>query len=262
MPALRILDTTLRDGSDAPGFAPDAERRLAIARSLAAAQIDVIELASSDAPDVDAAQALCAAVGNAEACVIGPATSDVVADALVRLDGAQRPRIHLYADVADRDALAPTLEALFAARTNVEQVEFSPLHAFGRPLDEVAELAVSAVDSGATVVNLSDSSGSATTESVRALVERVVERVGRGGTTSFHGHNDGGRAVANALAACAAGARQIHVCVSGVGPRGGNTSLEDLLAEIDRLGSAAVASPLTDRDALPALTGLVAGART
>lgn len=255
--ALLLLDTTLRDGLDAPGFAPDAEARRAIALGLAKAGIDVIELASSDAEDVAGIGALAAELGDVEACVIGPATSDAVARALALLGSARRPRIHLYGDVARQGALAPALEAVFAARVNVDRVEFSPLRAFELSHEEVLEIAIAVSDSGATVLNLSDTRGEATPETVGALVARVAARLGGGCTVSFHGHDHAGRAVANAIAACEAGARQIHVCVGGVGPRGGNTPLEAFVAALDARSAPAPASPRIDRAALPALTALV-----
>jgi 2-isopropylmalate synthase len=253
--ALRLFDSTLRDGADALDFSPAPELRSAIAHALVGAGIDAIELATSDAEDVDGVCALAGELGDVETCVIGPATSDAVAKALVLLAGSRRPRIHLYADAAPPGALAPVLEAVFAARVNVDQVEVSPLRAFELEPETLLDIVVAASDSGATTVNLSDTRGTASPDGVRTLFERVAERLAGSCATSFHGHDRSGRAVANALAACAGGARQIHVCVGGVGPNGGNTSLEAFVEALDT--SSLGLHTRVDRAALAGLTALV-----
>ena len=254
---LRLLDTTLRDGSAGSGFDPDGVARRAIALALEAAGIDAIELVSSDAEDIEGVQALVADLLHVETCVIGPATSDAVGKALSLLDGARLPRIHLYGDVTRDGALAPALEAIFAARVNVDRVEFSPLRVFDVEIEDVVEAAVAASDSGATTINLSDTNGRAEPEEVAMRVGRVAERVGDGCTISFHGHDHTGGAVANSLAAYRAGARQVHVCIGGVGPNGGNTRLEALIDALDASGIEPMACPGFDRMALPGLTALV-----
>ena len=45
---------------------------------------------------------------------------------------------------------------------------------------------------------------------------------------SAHCHNDLGLAVANSLAAVAAGARQVECAVNGIGERAGNAALEEI----------------------------------
>src|SRR5690606_22423459 len=48
-------------------------------------------------------------------------------------------------------------------------------------------------------------------------------------TLSVHCHNDLGMAVANSLAAVAAGARQVECTINGIGERAGNCSLEEVV---------------------------------
>jgi 2-isopropylmalate synthase len=255
---LRLFDTTLRDGLGASRATPDPALCREFARALGAAGVDVVEVASSDSEPIASVQALVASVGEAEACVIAPATSDAVAKALELLRDAHRPRIHLYADISLGGALAPALEAIFAARVNVDRVEFSPLRSFDLPIDEVVELAVAAGDSGATVLNLSDTRGAATADHVRELVSRITTRLDGGVSTSFHGHDHNGRAIDNALAACDAGARQIHVCVGGRASRAGNTDLAGFVAAFDALEHDAGWAPRLERAALPGLVALAA----
>lgn len=255
---LRLFDSTLRASRDAGGSSRNAEADEALARALGDAGIDVIEVARSDAEPVGPVRSLVAAIGRAEACVIAPATSDAVGKALDLLCDAHRPRIHLYGDVSPTGALAPALEAIFAARVNVDRVEFSLLGAFDLPVDELAEYAVAVADSGAGVLNLPDARGDATPERVRRAVTCVAARLDGGATISFQGDDRAGRAVQNALAAGDAGARQIHVSL-GDGARPGNAKLDAFLAACAAREGASDWAPAIDRRALPGLSALAAG---
>jgi 2-isopropylmalate synthase len=63
---------------------------------------------------------------------------------------------------------------------------------------------------------------------------------------SVHCHNDLGLAVANSLAAIAAGARQVECTINGIGERAGNASLEELVMALR-----------VRRDLMPFETGIV-----
>src|SRR3712207_9183704 len=68
---------------------------------------------------------------------------------------------------------------------------------------------------------------------------------------SVHCHNDLGLATANALTAVRAGARQVEVCVNGIGERAGNTALEEFVMALkvraDHVGSASTTVNTRDR---------------
>ena len=89
-----------------------------------------------------------------------------------------------------------------------------------------------ALDSGATGIALCDTVGHVTTDGVYNLVRftrRVIEQQGFEAKIEWHGHNDLGLALANAIAAINAGADCIHATVLGIGERTGNTPLDQLL---------------------------------
>jgi 2-isopropylmalate synthase len=104
-----------------------------------------------------------------------------------------------------------------------------------------------AVEEGATVLNVPDTVGYVTPPEYGALMRVVRERVigERPVTLSAHCHDDLGLAVANSLAAVAAGARQIECTINGIGERAGNAALEEVVAAL-RVRS----------DALPFATGV------
>jgi 2-isopropylmalate synthase len=61
------------------------------------------------------------------------------------------------------------------------------------------------------------------------LIREIRRRAGDQVVISAHCHNDLGLAVANSLAAVAAGARQVECTVNGIGERAGNASLEEIV---------------------------------
>ncbi len=97
----------------------------------------------------------------------------------------------------------------------------------------------SAIDHGAKRLVLCDTVGHATPVGARALVEWTRGLIAASGADiaiDWHGHNDRGLAVVNAIAALDAGANRLHACGLGVGERVGNTSMDLLLLNLKLLG--------------------------
>jgi 2-isopropylmalate synthase len=116
-----------------------------------------------------------------------------------------------------------------------------------------------ALRAGATTINLPDTVGYALPDGVRGLVAEVRSRVPElaGAVLSFHGQDDLGLATANALAAVAAGARQVEVCVNGIGERAGNTALEEVVMALRVHGPALGVHTGVDPAGICALSRLV-----
>lgn len=101
------------------------------------------------------------------------------------------------------------------------------------------ELFKSAIHAGAKRLVLCDTVGHATPEGVRSLVswtQKVIQTSGVEVKIDWHGHNDRGMAVVNALAALEAGAQRLHGCGLGVGERVGNTAMDLLLLNLKLMG--------------------------
>ncbi len=97
-----------------------------------------------------------------------------------------------------------------------------------------------AVDHGASALVLCDTVGWATPDGVRRLVawsRNLVAGTGASIRLEWHGHNDRGLAVPNALAALDAGIDQVHGCALGIGERVGNTAMDQLLLNLKLLGA-------------------------
>lgn len=109
----------------------------------------------------------------------------------------------------------------------------------------VVALYSTAIRSGARAIVLCDTVGHATPRGafnlVKFAIENVVKPLSERIRVDWHGHNDRGLAVANSLAAFAAGADQVHAAALSLGERVGNTPMELMLVNLRLLG-------LIDRD--------------
>jgi isopropylmalate/homocitrate/citramalate synthase len=104
----------------------------------------------------------------------------------------------------------------------------------------VERLYKTAIRSGARAIVLCDTVGHATPEGaynlVKFVVANVVKPCGEEIRVDWHGHRDRGLAIANSLAAIAAGAHQIHGVALSLGERVGNTAMELLLINLRLMG--------------------------
>jgi len=106
--------------------------------------------------------------------------------------------------------------------------------------DTVRKLYSTAIDCGARAIVLCDTVGHATPMGAYNLVkfafEEVVKPSGEKIRVDWHGHCDRGLAIANSLAAIAAGADQVHAAANSLGERVGNTPMELMLVNLRLLG--------------------------
>ena len=96
-----------------------------------------------------------------------------------------------------------------------------------------------AIDHGATRLCLSDTVGHATPDGVRNLIQftkNVVAGTGADIGIDWHGHNDRGLALENAIWAFEYGADRVHATGLGIGERVGNAQMELLLLNLKLLG--------------------------
>jgi len=111
--------------------------------------------------------------------------------------------------------------------------------------DTVRRLYSTAISCGARAIVLCDTVGHATPlgafNLVKFAIENIVKPSGETIRVDWHGHNDRGLAIANSLAAVAAGAHQVHGAANSLGERVGNTAMELMLVNLRLMG-------LIDRD--------------
>lgn len=114
--------------------------------------------------------------------------------------------------------------------------------------DALTTLFRMAVDHGATRVCLSDTVGHATPDGVRNLVQftrSVIAGTGAEVGIDWHGHNDRGFALENAIWALEFGADRVHATALGIGERVGNAPMELLLMNLRLLGQLPAERDLT-----------------
>ena len=243
MDRVHIFDTTLRDGEQAPGFSMNTGEKLRLARQLEALGVDVIEAGFPIASrgDFEAVRAVAREIRGSTVAGLARARREDIEAALGALEPAARPRVHVFLATSDlhlkyklRISRAEALEAIGTmvafARSRCPEVEFSAEDSSRSEPEFLAEAFSVAAGAGATVLNVPDTVGYTTPEEYGALFRGLRARLGDrpGLVWSAHCHNDLGLAVANSLAAVAAGARQVECAVNGIGERAGNAALEEI----------------------------------
>ncbi|MGA2529165.1 MAG: 2-isopropylmalate synthase [Acidimicrobiales bacterium] len=237
-----IFDTTLRDGEQSPGISLDPSEKLEIAEQLARLGVDYIEAGFPVASqgDFEAVQAIARSVHGP---VIAGLSRTQIADVdrcYEALRDADRNRIHVFISTSpshmehmlkmnEAQVLEQVRQGVSRARAHTGDVEFSPQDATRTPLDFMLEVLAAAVESGATTLNIPDTVGYGIPWDYGDLLTHVREQIAGDYVISTHCHNDLGLATANSLSGVRAGARQVEVCVNGLGERAGNAALEEVV---------------------------------
>ena len=244
---VRIFDTTLRDGEQAPGCTMTRDEKLAVARQLARLKVDVIEAGYPAASDGDweAVHQIAREIGGAGGpaiCGLARATARDIDRCWTAVEPAAQARIHIFLATSDvhmkhklgmthSQVVAAAATAVSRARALGAEVEFSGEDSARSEPGFLYEVLGTALDAGATILNVPDTVGYATPEEYGDLVAGVRANVYgvQRATISAHCHDDLGLAVANTLAGVRAGARQAECTINGIGERAGNAALEEVV---------------------------------
>jgi 2-isopropylmalate synthase len=241
---IRIFDTTLRDGEQSPGATMTTEEKLQVADQLVRLNVDIIEAGFPAASPGDLA-----AVKEIARHVHGPAVAGLARATLTDIDAAwegvreaDHPVIHVFLatseihlkhkfNIDQEEAIQRIKSMVEYARNLCPTIEFSAEDATRSDWDYLCRVCETAINAGATTINLPDTVGYATPEEYGNLFRYIRERVPgiENITLSAHCHNDLGMATANTLAAIAAGVHQVEVTINGIGERAGNTAMEEVV---------------------------------
>ena len=240
---VHIFDTTLRDGEQSPGCSMTIPEKLRVARALVEMGADIIEAGFPIASegDFEAVRTVCREHPGASIAALARAVPVDIDRAAASLDGHARPRIHCFIATSEihlkykfnksqQQVLEEAVQAVERSKRYADDVEFSAEDATRTDMDYLCRVCVAAVDAGATVVNIPDTVGFMTPDDYAERIARVVDALRGRAEVSVHTHDDLGLAVANAVAALHAGARQIECAINGIGERAGNCSLEEVVA--------------------------------
>jgi 2-isopropylmalate synthase len=241
---VQIFDTTLRDGEQVPGCKLDTNQKLVIANRLDEMGVDIIEAGFpvSSPGDFLSVSEICKIVKNATVCGLTRAVENDIDVAAQALKHAVRPRIHTGIGTSDshiihklqttpEDVIARAKHAVAHAKKYVEDVEFYAEDAGRTDNAFLAKVCEEVIKSGATVLNIPDTTGYCLPEEYGAKIKYLKENVKGIDNViiSCHCHNDLGMATANSIAGAINGARQIECTINGIGERAGNTALEEVV---------------------------------
>ncbi|MDX1404017.1 MAG: 2-isopropylmalate synthase [Woeseiaceae bacterium] len=241
---IKIFDTTLRDGEQAPGCSMTLREKLRVARALSELNVDIIEAGfpAASPGDFEAVKAIADENTGPTICGLARCHPEDIEKVHAAVKGADRHRIHVFVatsaihreyklKMAKEEIIKSAVGAIRQARELCDDVEFSPEDASRTELGYLAEVVSAAIEAGATTVNIPDTVGYTVPNEFDRLFRYLKQHVKGIGdiTLSVHCHDDLGMAVANSLAAVAAGARQIECTINGIGERAGNCSLEEVV---------------------------------
>jgi 2-isopropylmalate synthase len=241
---VQIFDTTLRDGEQVPGCKLDTKQKLVIAERLDKMGVDVIEAGFpvSSPGDFLSVSEICKIVENATVCGLTRAVKNDIDVAAAALKHAKKPRIHTGIGTSEshilhklnttrEDIIARAKYAVSHAKSYVEDVEFYAEDAGRTDNAFLAQVCEEVIKSGATVLNIPDTTGYCLPEEYGAKIKYLKENVKgiENVILSCHCHNDLGMATANSIAGAINGARQIECTINGIGERAGNTALEEVV---------------------------------
>ncbi|HET7440019.1 MAG TPA: 2-isopropylmalate synthase [Terriglobales bacterium] len=239
---IRVFDTTLRDGEQSPGCSMNVQEKLRLAQQLDRLGVDIIEAGFPIASDGDfeAVQAISHILQRPVIAGLARACKQDIDRAWQALKSAVHPRIHVFLATSDihlqyklkisrQQCLEQARDAVRLAKSYCDDVEFSPEDATRTDPEFLCQVLEAVVAAGATTLNIPDTVGYTMPGEFTRLIETIRRRVPGNVTISAHCHNDLGFAVANSLAALAAGARQVECTINGIGERAGNASLEEIV---------------------------------
>jgi 2-isopropylmalate synthase len=239
-----VFDTTLRDGEQAPGIALSVTEKVEIAEQLARLGVDIIEAGfpAASPGDFEGVRAIAETVRGSGIAALCRTRPEDIERAWEAIKPAENPRIHTFIStspihrdkklrMSKEQVLEETARAVRQARALCEDVEFSAEDATRTELEFLVDVFTAAVENGATTINVPDTVGFAMPAEFVEILDQLRERVPGAADVvwSVHCHNDLGLATANSLSALRAGARQVEVCINGIGERAGNTALEEIV---------------------------------
>ncbi len=253
---LTFFDETLRDGLQNPSVTdPNIEQKLKLIHLMDQIGIHVadIGLPGSSKRAFDDVLRMCREItDNKLKLRVACAGRTVVSDITPMIEISQRAGIPVevyafigsspirqFAENWDIDTIAKkSAEAIdVAVKAGLEVAYVTEDTTRSRP-DSLAHLFKNAIDHGATRLCLCDTVGHSTPDGVRNLIgftKSIVAGMGASVGIDWHGHNDRGLALVNAIMALEWGADRVHGTALGIGERVGNAAMELILLNLKLL---------------------------
>lgn len=241
---IRIFDTTLRDGEQSPGASMNLAEKLEVAALLEEMGVDIIEAGFPIASpgDFAAVKKIAETIQHSTICGLARCSDKDIDAAAEAVKPAKQARIHVFLATSaihrefklrmtPDEIVQRAVAGVKRARHLCDDIEFSPEDACRTEDDFLCRVVEAAIEAGATTINMPDTVGYTTPSEIYdrfAMVRNRVPNIDKA-ILSTHCHNDLGMAVANSMAAVAAGAGQIECTINGIGERAGNAALEEIV---------------------------------
>lgn len=252
---VKIFDTTLRDGEQAPGNVMTIDDKVELFAALDKLGLDMIEsgFPASSAEDYEAFRQMVSTPHETRICAFARATRrdiDVVAEGFgdaekgqveILLVGSEIHLEHKRRITADQAVEEAVTSVRHAVELGFTDIAVAPEDCTRGSLPYLERLLKESVAAGARTIAIPDTVGCALPHEFARMVRTMRGWVGDEVDLSAHCHNDLGLALANTLAAIEAGVDYFQATLCGIGERAGNTALEEAVAQLalhgERLGT-------------------------
>ncbi|MDC0708209.1 2-isopropylmalate synthase [Stigmatella sp. ncwal1] len=252
-----LIDETLRDGIQSPSATnPSLEDKLELIELMQAIGVDAVNLGMPCASPRALADVVAMSRHiQARRLTLTPAVAarTVLSDVEKVIDAVQQGgmplTLYVFIGASSLRQWAEGWSLDFLASASAHTIGFAVREGLevafvtedtSRSSPEILDrLFRTALGQGARRLVLCDTVGHATPAGARALVRwtrQLIASTGCPGQVEWHGHNDRGLGLDNALAALSAGADRLQACGLGVGERVGNTAMDVLLLNLKLLG--------------------------
>ncbi len=250
MEKIWICDSTLRDGEQAPDAGMTFDQKITLGNALIDLGVDILEAGfpRTSSLDADVVYRLAREAQNRDVIISSVARCcqadiDVSVKVLEPVINDKKGHLHLFTPTSfthaanklhktPEEILNMTREGIEYAK-NFAPIKWSAEDATRSDKDFLVKCVQTAIDAGATTINLADTVGQMVDTQMQQLFEYVIQKTTHEGVIfSVHCHNDKGLATANSLFAIKGGAREVDCCMNGLGERAGNAALEEIVMTI------------------------------
>ena len=246
---IQILDSTLREGEQTPGVYFDGHIKLAIAELLDEIGVDIIE-AGHPIVSQEILEAIKRIVNHNFKAMIGAHSRSLEADINMALECGVDFLGIFYCVSNNRlnqvfkkdlnfaiNQISGIIE--YAKRLNPNlTIRYTPEDTVRSDFDNVIHVAVAAVQAGADIISIADTTGFMIPGSKNNMFDYIskfkekMDQYNLSPKIAVHCHNDRGLALVNALDGIRAGAEIVDVSVLGLGERAGIVDMSQLLVTL------------------------------
>ncbi|MGY3742838.1 2-isopropylmalate synthase [Leuconostoc inhae] len=242
-----FYDTTLRDGEQTIGVNFSVEEKIAIAKGLDDYGVSAIEAGfpAASQKDFNEVTRISEVVDKAKVVGLARMVRHDINAVIEATKSAKYPMIHVFIatspihrefklHMTKKEILEKIKSDVTFTKQYIQDIVFSPEDATRTEPEFLVASVQTAIDAGATMINIPDTVGYDTPEEYGEVFENLRQNIVGFDTVgwSTHTHNDLGMATANALAGIEHGATEIQGTINGIGERAGNVDMIEAAAAI------------------------------